>query len=57
MPAMRACLPGTAWISWRLEMHVRSFRVALSAGSIAVLWTLFSVISALAGDVSGPLPK
>ncbi len=38
-------------------MRVRSFRVVLSAGSIALLWSLVSVISALAGDVPGPLPK
>jgi len=36
-------------------MHVRSFRVVLSAGSIAILWSLVSVISALAGEVAGPL--
>jgi hypothetical protein len=39
------------------EMHVRSFRVALSAGSIAILWSLVSVVSALAGDGGVPLPK
>jgi hypothetical protein len=39
------------------EMHVRSFRIALSATSIAILWSLVSVISALAGEGGGPLPK
>jgi hypothetical protein len=38
-------------------MRVRSFRVVLSAGSIALFWSLVSVISAFAGDVPGPLPK
>jgi hypothetical protein len=38
-------------------MQLRSIRVVLSAGSVAMLWTLLSVVSALAGDVSGPLPK
>ena len=36
---------------------VRKFRVFLSAGSIATLMTLLSVVSALAGDTGGPLPK
>ncbi len=38
-------------------MHVRSFRVALSASTIALVWTLLNVVAALAGDTTGPLPK
>jgi hypothetical protein len=38
-------------------MRVRSFRVVLSATSIAILWSLVSIISAFAGELPGPLPK
>jgi hypothetical protein len=38
-------------------MHVRSFRVALSASTIALAWTLLSVVAALAGEGTPPLPK
>jgi hypothetical protein len=38
-------------------MRIRSVRVVLSASSIAILWSLVSVISALAGDGGVPLPK
>jgi len=38
-------------------VRVRSIRVALSAGSIALLWSLLSVASAFAGDGLPPLPK
>lgn len=38
-------------------MQFRSFRVALSASSIALVWTLLSVIAALAGESYPPLPK
>jgi hypothetical protein len=36
---------------------MRKLRVFLSAGTIATLMTLLSVVSALAGDNTGPLPK
>jgi hypothetical protein len=38
-------------------MQFRSFRVALSAGTIALAWTLLSVVAALAGEMNPPLPK
>jgi hypothetical protein len=36
---------------------MRHVRVFLSAGTIATLLTLVSVVSALAGDNTGPLPR
>jgi hypothetical protein len=38
-------------------MHVRSFRVALSAGTVALLLTLLNVLAAFAGDGVPPIPK
>jgi hypothetical protein len=37
-------------------MRVRSFQI-LSAGTIALAWTLLSVVAALAGEMNPPLPK
>jgi hypothetical protein len=38
-------------------MQFRSFRIVLSASSVALLWTILSAVAALAGDGTGPLPK
>jgi hypothetical protein len=38
-------------------MSVRSFRVALSASTIALAWTLLNVVAALAGEGLPPVPK
>lgn len=38
-------------------MQLRSFRITLSAGAIAFVWTLFNVVAALAGDTTPPMPK
>lgn len=38
-------------------MQLRSFRITLSAGVIALAWTLLSVAAALAGEGGPPLPK
>ena len=38
-------------------MRARSFRMLVSAASLAALWSLLGVVSAFAGDPGGPFPK
>lgn len=55
MPARSRHLPTGRLQEGSRAMH--KLRMFLSAGTIATVLTLLSVVSALAGDITGPLPK